>query len=75
MLQDREKYMEKLNKWKLEDLHKFMDLLDMPRGSGDKVYLLMYPARLSFCSIHSKCMTWHRVVKENPNVYEHKTGL
>ena len=35
-LQEREKYSEKLDKWKLDDVHKFMDLLDMPRGSGDK---------------------------------------
>ena len=55
-LQDREKYMEKLNKWKLEDIHKFMDLLDMPRGSGDKVPLLLRPAWPSFCSVHSTCM-------------------
>ncbi len=26
-----------LGKWKLELLHKLMDLLDLPRGSGEKV--------------------------------------
>lgn len=35
--QDREKYSERLGRWSLEDIHKFMDLLDMPRGSGNKV--------------------------------------
>ncbi|CAL5223040.1 g5495 [Coccomyxa viridis] len=33
---ERGKHSEKLEKWKLDDIHKFMDLLDMPRGSGDK---------------------------------------
>ena len=28
---------ERLNKWKLPDLHRLMDLVDLPRGSGDKV--------------------------------------
>lgn len=36
MWQERGKHSEKLEKWKLDDIHKFMDLLDMPRGSGDK---------------------------------------
>jgi hypothetical protein len=37
-LQDeRAKLAEKLNKWKLEDIYRTMDLLDMPRGSGSKV--------------------------------------
>jgi hypothetical protein len=58
VLQDREKYMEKLNRWKLEDIHKFMDLLDVPRGSGDKVCLLLRPAWPSFCNVHSTCMAW-----------------
>lgn len=34
--QDRTKYSERLGKWKLDDINKFMDLLDVPRGSGDK---------------------------------------
>ena len=34
--QDRSKYSERLGKWKLDDINKFMDLLDVPRGSGDK---------------------------------------
>lgn len=34
--QERGKYSEKLEKWKLDDINRFMDLLDVPRGSGDK---------------------------------------
>ena len=34
--QERSKYSERLGKWKLDDINKFMDLLDVPRGSGDK---------------------------------------
>ena len=34
--QDRSRYSERLGKWKLDDINKFMDLLDVPRGSGDK---------------------------------------
>ncbi len=28
---------ERLGKWKLPDVHRAMDLVDLPRGSGDKV--------------------------------------
>lgn len=33
----RAKVAEKLNKWKLEDIHRLMDMLDLARGSGSKV--------------------------------------
>ncbi|BDA50815.1 probable protein DEK [Coccomyxa sp. Obi] len=32
----RAKVAEKLNKWKLEDIHRLMDMLDLARGSGSK---------------------------------------
>ena len=52
--QEREKYSEKLDKWKLDDIHKFMDLLDMPRGSGDKKAGPLY--------LHAAC---HREVRQH----------
>jgi len=41
--QERGKYSEKLSKWALDDIHKFMDLLDIPRGSGNKVRSAGHP--------------------------------
>lgn len=35
--EERAKVAEKLNKWKLEDIHRLMDMLDLARGSGTKV--------------------------------------
>ena len=45
--QDRSKYSERLGKWKLDDINKFMDLLDVPRGSGDKADTCAH-ARVAF---------------------------
>lgn len=38
---------ERLAKWKLPDLHRLMDLVDLPRGSGDKVK--SHPSLTSCC--------------------------
>ena len=36
MQEELAKVEERLGKWKLPDLHRLMDLVDLPRGSGDK---------------------------------------
>lgn len=42
----RAKLAEKLGKWKLEDVHRVMDLMDLARGSGSKVLqrITMFPS-------------------------------
>jgi hypothetical protein len=48
---------EALGKWKLELIHRLMDALDLPRGSGDKVWC--EPATLSqFLHLHPSISGW-----------------
>lgn len=38
---------ERLGKWTLPEVHRLMDLVDLPRGSGEKVLAAICPDRLS----------------------------